>query len=395
MSDNKTYHQLPQDPCLTQDQILGYLDGTLSPREQNTCERHMVDCEMCSDALEGLQLVKDRAILNAPLPAHPEKEEAKVIPLGKPNKRIWYAAAATVVIILGAAFLFKMMINNDETSLAENKASEIVSSDAPPPAIMDSGNSVATPEVSQNSAEQTLMKEEKLANTPDVVTKSYSAAEGDAAPEVYDQPMPAVAEELSLNEDEELPVAGNTVQWEDANKDADKKEQQESRKPGIVDKAKSAVAQGVLKKDAPKSNAQRSELSSGTTAPTTTQTTESRTDNYSGSPATKVSADDAVAQTDSVATQSPHPLKASDRDLELSYVNGLQLYNSGQYNAALVFFEEVLKNPSHTRYQDAEFQKANTLIKLNRKEEARVLLKSIEAKKGVHAAEATELLKTL
>jgi hypothetical protein len=299
------------------------------------------------------------------------------------------------VIILGTAFLFKMMINNDETSLADNKASEIISSDAPPAAMMDSGNSVVIPEVSKNSAEQTLIQEEKLANAPDAVTQSYSAAEGDAAPEVYDQPMPAVAEELSLNEDEERPVAGNTAQWEDANKDADKKEQQESRKPGIVDKAKSAVAQGVLKKDAPKSNAQRSELSSGTTAPTTTQSSDSRTDNYSGVPATKVNDDDAVAQTDSVTTQSPHPLKASDRDLELSYVNGLQLYNSGQYNAALVFFEEVLKNPAHTRYQDAEFQKANTLVKLNRKEEARVLLKSIEAKKGTHAAEATELLKTL
>lgn len=395
MNDNKTYHQLPQDPCLTQDQILGYLDGTLSPQEQNACERHMVDCEMCSDALEGLQLVKDRAVLNGPLPSPSDKAEAKVIPLAKPNKRIWYAAVASVVIILGAAFLFKMMINNDETSLAENKASEIISSDAPPAAMMDSGNSVATPEVSDNKAGQTLVQEEKLANAPDVVTQSYSTAEGDAAPAVYDQPIPAVAEELSLNEDEERPVAGNTQQWEDANKDADKKDQEQSRKPGIVDKAKTAVAQGVLKKEAPKSNAERSELSSGSTAPTTTQNTESRTDNYSGAPATKVSADDAVVVADSVNTQSPHPLKPSDRDLELSYINGLQLFNSGQYNAALVFFEEVLKYPTHTRFQDAEFQKANTLIKLNRKEEARALLKSIEAKKGTHAAEATELMKTL
>lgn len=397
MSDNKTYHQLPQDPCLTQDQILGYLDGTLTPQEQNACERHMVDCDMCADALEGLQLVKDRAVLNAPLPATSGKADAKVIPLHKSNKRIWYAAAASVGVILGAAFLFKLMIGNDEASLADNKASEIISSDAPPAVMMDSVNSITTPAQSGSSDQQLASQDPKLANQPEVISSNHSVAEGDVSAEYYadDAPVPAVAEELKLNEDEERPVAGFTQQWEQANADGDKNAEEQQRKPGLVEKAKSAVSQGALKKDAAKVNAQRSELSSGTTAPTVVQNSDSRNDNYSGAPATKESADAVVILSDSASAQSPHPLKPSDRDLELSYINGLQLFNSGQYNAALVFFEEVLKYPTHTRFQDAEFQKANTLIKLNRKEEARVLLKSIEAKKGVHAAEATELLKTI
>ncbi|ATL48523.1 hypothetical protein COR50_15885 [Chitinophaga caeni] len=43
--------------CLGQQELLDYLQGKLSPAEQHRVEQHLADCEMCNDALEGLQQI--------------------------------------------------------------------------------------------------------------------------------------------------------------------------------------------------------------------------------------------------------------------------------------------------------------------------------------------------
>ena len=40
--------------CIRQDILLKYLKGELSGKERNLVERHLLECEMCSDELEGL-----------------------------------------------------------------------------------------------------------------------------------------------------------------------------------------------------------------------------------------------------------------------------------------------------------------------------------------------------
>jgi len=40
--------------CPAQQQLLDYVQGKLSAAEQHEVEKHVADCELCSDALEGL-----------------------------------------------------------------------------------------------------------------------------------------------------------------------------------------------------------------------------------------------------------------------------------------------------------------------------------------------------
>ena len=40
--------------CIRQDALLEYLQGKLSGKERNLVEKHLLECEMCSDELEGL-----------------------------------------------------------------------------------------------------------------------------------------------------------------------------------------------------------------------------------------------------------------------------------------------------------------------------------------------------
>lgn len=46
--------------CLSQQQLLNYVQGKLTAEEQHEVEMHLSDCELCSDALEGLEAIKDK-----------------------------------------------------------------------------------------------------------------------------------------------------------------------------------------------------------------------------------------------------------------------------------------------------------------------------------------------
>ncbi len=50
-------HILPNDNCLTQDQILRYLRDKTSPEEIRAIDRHLAHCALCSDAIEGAMML--------------------------------------------------------------------------------------------------------------------------------------------------------------------------------------------------------------------------------------------------------------------------------------------------------------------------------------------------
>jgi hypothetical protein len=48
---------LPLDNCLTQDQIVNYLNGATSAIDNIGIEQHFTNCELCSDAIDGLAIL--------------------------------------------------------------------------------------------------------------------------------------------------------------------------------------------------------------------------------------------------------------------------------------------------------------------------------------------------
>lgn len=44
---------------LSADELSGYASGSLNSRERFVVERHLMDCEFCSEALEGIQGLSD------------------------------------------------------------------------------------------------------------------------------------------------------------------------------------------------------------------------------------------------------------------------------------------------------------------------------------------------
>lgn len=56
-------HDHPIIPCLSSKEMLDYTQGILSNQEQHRIEKHLLSCDLCSDALEGLQEMENPASL--------------------------------------------------------------------------------------------------------------------------------------------------------------------------------------------------------------------------------------------------------------------------------------------------------------------------------------------
>jgi tetratricopeptide (TPR) repeat protein len=128
----------PQNGCLTEQALFDYIDGRLSAPECHQAEKHMLDCAFCSDALEGLEQLKDRRSVHV----HPVKEEKAgtdrglILPF---NANVRLAAAAMLVLLLGAYILFGYILNQEKSmQMSQADAKEkIVSPEPLPPAVSD------------------------------------------------------------------------------------------------------------------------------------------------------------------------------------------------------------------------------------------------------------------
>ena len=93
--------------CISQAEMIAYIQGKLSAIEMNRIERHLLECEMCNDEFEGLSLLeKPESIIEITTDLNKEILEkistTKVIAF--PIKRIMMVAAS-IVIIFGLGYV--------------------------------------------------------------------------------------------------------------------------------------------------------------------------------------------------------------------------------------------------------------------------------------------------
>ena len=94
-------HIFDKGTCLTQQQMLDYLDGKLSAEESRVVEEHVSGCELCSDALEGLANLKHKEQLPVIVQQiqHQLRKELKSHQ-AKNKKMKYYTWLSAVVIII-------------------------------------------------------------------------------------------------------------------------------------------------------------------------------------------------------------------------------------------------------------------------------------------------------
>jgi TonB family protein len=140
MSNKKpTYQLFNPSGCLTQKALLRYLNSGLSQIEIDQVHKHLDECELCRDAIDGVELTKDKAKLRETMAGlnRDLKEKLENVVSAKPHKTVFLknrwlflGAAASVIILLGLLFFLTNMIDADNVN---STAQEIKTENRPVP----------------------------------------------------------------------------------------------------------------------------------------------------------------------------------------------------------------------------------------------------------------------
>jgi tetratricopeptide (TPR) repeat protein len=415
MADQFTYPHLPQSPCLTEEQLMAYLGGKLTPAQQHEAELHITDCAMCSDAVDGWRLVNDRSKVNlfpaevtmqAAAPAataqNEEDEKPKVIPL-YPRRKLWLSIAASVAVIAVIATTIKFILPSGNKELAENteaKKQTIL------PAPAEQKNEIVNDSVNDQTAQQ-LPKTEIVIGKPDYdmqdnvsYAESVSASE---APGDILQPVAAPqptedARTESLNNDasKSIQSGATAYQWQ-TNTDAVAAEKEsEAYRDKVVSADTTLVVGGsfTLSQNT-NATAPQSTYASPTVvaAPSGTYTIAKDEDLKEIAVVEPRKREKAKAAAGATIPQKAEETTAKPQHPD--YKRGLELMTQKNYTAAITAFDKVLAAKTNANYADAQWQKALALIQLKRTEEAKKLLREIIAANGSYKAKAEAELKKL
>lgn len=135
--------------CVSGEKLLAYAKNELDHKGIHEVEEHLIDCELCSDALEGLALISGPAVI------HETVEKIKSLTKSKPKSvdkdvfRIWLAAASVVIIISVTLILYHKSYSPQKPDLANRISIPPKVEKKPEPVVRDT-----VPAVKANSAQQ-------------------------------------------------------------------------------------------------------------------------------------------------------------------------------------------------------------------------------------------------
>ncbi len=126
MSEELKHTIYSSTDCLSEKVLFDYIDNNLSQKERHNVEKHLLDCELCSDALEGLESLKDRNritqikdTINKRIIETVDKD-AKVFSI---NYKIIFSVAATIALLVVGVFFFDKISKKEsaQSDMAELK----------------------------------------------------------------------------------------------------------------------------------------------------------------------------------------------------------------------------------------------------------------------------------
>ncbi|MES2397052.1 MAG: energy transducer TonB [Bacteroidota bacterium] len=134
MNDSLKHKIFTETDCISEQTMFDYIDKKLSARESHSVEKHLLHCELCSDALEGLELATNSreriATINQKIREYiaVPKKETGIISF---NYKLIISIAASVLLLIGGVFFFNQFSKKDE--MAEFKPENAVSFKSQPP----------------------------------------------------------------------------------------------------------------------------------------------------------------------------------------------------------------------------------------------------------------------
>lgn len=166
---NNIYHP---SACLSQQQLFDYIDNKLDKHQRLVFEHHLLDCELCSDAMEGLSMLKNREIAftaSEKLKAEFISADKKIISINWFERNYKLMAAASVLLLIGFGIYFFQVVSNKDAQVAE------VITQKP---ISEIEKNVGAIESKKNTPITEPAIDNETASTPKIIEKNNSENRG-------------------------------------------------------------------------------------------------------------------------------------------------------------------------------------------------------------------------
>ena len=206
----------PNTPCLSSQEMLDYTQGILSTQEQHRIEKHLLECEFCSDAMEGVHLMKNpnsllsiEKELNLEIDSMTSEKEVE----NEEKVRIlfpWRMAAAIVLIFISTITLWMVIPKNNTQELMSEKsvAYPAPSENSMEPLQKNQGIQVPNEQIAPLSKSQAPTVLEREVQVEDAVAESTPELKEKANEEIFSAVPASKAKEES---DQATSVSRNEV----------------------------------------------------------------------------------------------------------------------------------------------------------------------------------------
>lgn len=341
---------LKQGDCIPEDLLLQYMEAKLPPRETHLVEKHLLACEFCSEALDGLKLLNasGRKSVISELNSKIDQRLASSLPAKNNsvfnNNAYRIAAVITLFILFGGGYLY-LSNRNKEKTLAENRPAQTAATDSVIPSLLPGISSDQKPadEVASRSAGA---PEKNISATKQALTEKqnesvsgYEAAK--ASPPVAAQPNTLSTADASQKESKDI----------------------ETVKPGIT-------SEEVVVSDR--------DVQTSAGAPSMARQEE------------------ALFKKAKESGKTPAEKRESFRSDTTNFHTLFQTANANyaqkNYAEAADDFEKLLPDTAGKFYDESKWLLANCYMRIHKNAKARKLLKEIANSDSVHRKEAAGLL---
>lgn len=361
--------------CIRQDTLLEYLKGKLSGKERNLVEKHLLECEMCSDEFEGLSNLSEPERIDeieTELNSMVDKQVApRILWL---NPKVVYRVAAVAVLTIGVStLLYYFVLKTTPSTMMSESQMQSMSAE-----MSDSVAPLEVTSIPKDANERSELKrsERKVAemSAPSVpiVNKMQVADEAVVADSDNETLDMAEMEEIVLAEEAVEPDSvtriTNDVAIAAQRTETVRTANTEAKKEEIVTAAEGAKLSKKLAAFAGASAQPQISV-------------EGAIKNYN-----KKNYQEALRQFDVLYAQN------ANNDT-LVYYRAMCSYNLKLFANAIVDFQKLMKNTDSEFLYESQWYCALSMIETGRKNEALSLLESISKSNSPYRDLASQKLK--
>ncbi|MCO6498921.1 MAG: hypothetical protein J5I47_00905 [Vicingus serpentipes] len=414
-------HIFSSTACLSKKTMLKYMNKQLSKNELHDVEKHLLDCEFCSDAFEGIKIAQNSSMLFAI--DNKIDQRVRSVEKNNPLMRNLMVAASILIIVFGAYFTFNNTFHSQKEYIVLEEKPQVSHSEpiVPKDIIIGDSSEKRWVETTLTEKKESVIEVPKVSITQNNADRSI---EEDDDKIFFDEEIIADESTILLEEDmephaeikeeivqQEL-VTPNAFPASEAKKEDDlrvKLKKSSARKSvkkdysgktymidtyKIYDYAEEYQYEYDFKKAAQPqatapdfANEKEKERVENTLEKTTVEITYKEVLELGVKYLKNQEYQQAIAQFNLILATHP-------KDINALFYNGVCFYNIGEYNKAKTLFDQTISNKNEVFNEEAEWYKALTTIEIDKKE-AKQLLQAIIDANGFYKNQAIEKLKDI